>query len=219
MNKILATLTGASCSGKTTVLEELLKRHPETYARVWSYTTRKPRAGDIIDGSGEYKFISDEEFDDRLRNGEFIQFVFINGSRYGTTKRGLMDILDGEKIPLRIVEPTGVQQFREACLPLGLTVVPIFFHAEPGDLLSRWGDRMNKEVNPDIASFAKRIRSTLEVECFWHEAEKYDCWVNTGTSLSTSETNSVDKTHRYLRDARGDFNQEEKAWKWPFLPN
>ena len=57
---ILIVVSGFSGAGKGTLMKELLRRHPDTYALSISATTRSPREGEV-DGR-EYFFISTEEF-------------------------------------------------------------------------------------------------------------------------------------------------------------
>jgi guanylate kinase len=98
-------ITGTSGAGKGTLVQELLKRVPEVALAV-SATTRKRRPGEV-DGV-HYWFISDEEFDRRLADDDFLEYyAFPWGQRSGTLWSELDRIRDQGKAPLLELEPNG----------------------------------------------------------------------------------------------------------------
>jgi guanylate kinase len=72
--------------GKGTLIRGLRERIPELELAV-SATTRQPRPGER-DGA-DYHFLSDEEFDRRLREGDFVEHARYSGHRYGTLRSEL----------------------------------------------------------------------------------------------------------------------------------
>lgn len=71
-----------------------------------SATTREKRQGE--ENGREYWFISDEEFDEKLAAGEFLEHVvFPWGQRSGTLRSEIARIRDAGKIPLLDLEPKG----------------------------------------------------------------------------------------------------------------
>ena len=75
-------ITGQSGAGKGTLIKRLLELFPQLRLAV-SATTRAQRPGEV-DGV-HYYFISDEEFDRRLADGDFLEYhVFPWGQRSGT---------------------------------------------------------------------------------------------------------------------------------------
>ena len=74
-------MTGPSGVGKGTLIKELLRRVPGLELSV-SATTRRPREGEK-DGV-DYHFLSEEEFDRRLTEGDFMEHAAYSGHRYGT---------------------------------------------------------------------------------------------------------------------------------------
>ncbi len=77
-----------------------------------SCTTRPPRAGEI-DGR-DYYFVSEEEFDRRLRAGEFIEHAVVHGHRYGTPIDALERDLRAGYDVLMDIDVQGAAQIREA---------------------------------------------------------------------------------------------------------
>jgi guanylate kinase len=71
-----------------------------------SATTRERREGE--EDGREYWFISGDEFDEKLRAGEFLEYVeFPWGQRSGTLRSEIARITDAGKIPLLDLEPQG----------------------------------------------------------------------------------------------------------------
>ena len=98
-------VTGTSGAGKGTLEQALLVQIPDLALAV-SATTRERREGE--EDGREYWFISDEEFDEKLRAGEFLEYVeFPWGQRSGTLRSEIARIQDAGKIPLLDLEPSG----------------------------------------------------------------------------------------------------------------
>jgi len=95
---LLIVLSAPSGTGKTSVLFEVLKRHPEMKFSV-SVTTRTPREGEK-DGIN-YHFITEEEFKASVKKGELLEWNVVYGNKYGTLKRSVSEVLEkGESIIL-----------------------------------------------------------------------------------------------------------------------
>ena len=104
-------ITGPSGVGKGTLIRGLLERIPELELSV-SATTRPPRPGER--NGVDYHFLSDEEFDQRLAAGDFVEHASYSGHRYGTLRSELERRLR-EGIPVVLeIEVQGARQVREA---------------------------------------------------------------------------------------------------------
>ncbi|MBQ7631299.1 MAG: guanylate kinase [Paludibacteraceae bacterium] len=74
-----------SGSGKSTMVNHLLTNHPNLFELSVSCTTRPPR-GQEVHGK-EYYFISLDEFQQRIKNDDFIEYEQVyEGLYYGTLK-------------------------------------------------------------------------------------------------------------------------------------
>ncbi len=105
----LFVVTGPSGVGKGTLIKELLRRVPGLELSV-SATTRRPREGER-DGV-DYHFLSEEEFDRRLAEGDFMEHAAYSGHRYGTLASEVEPRLqDGVGVVLEI-EVQGARQVR-----------------------------------------------------------------------------------------------------------
>lgn len=105
----LIVLTGPSGVGKGTLMQELLKRHPELYYSV-SVTTRSPRPGEI---NGEnYYFISRSKFEQLLAQGEFLEWAEFAGNYYGTPREAVLNQVQSGKLVVLEIELEGARQIR-----------------------------------------------------------------------------------------------------------
>jgi guanylate kinase len=112
-------VTGTSGAGKGTLERALLSLMPELELAV-SATTRERREGEQ-DGR-EYWFISEDEFDRKLAEGEFLEYVeFPWGQRSGTLRSEIARIRDAGKIPLLDLEPQGALEVKRS-VPGALTI-------------------------------------------------------------------------------------------------
>src|SRR5256885_7548199 len=101
-------ITGPSGVGKGSLIAELLRRVPDLRLSV-SATTRAPRSGER-DGR-DYHFLTPEEFERRIRAGEFLEHAEYAGNRYGTLRSEVEDAPDGVVLE---IEVQGARQVREA---------------------------------------------------------------------------------------------------------
>jgi guanylate kinase len=104
-------ITGPSGVGKGTLIRGLMERLPALELSV-SATTRAPRAGER-DGV-DYHFLTREEFDRRVAQGQFVEHADYAGRSYGTLRSELEDrVRAGAPVVLEI-EVQGARQVREA---------------------------------------------------------------------------------------------------------
>ena len=109
MKKILF-YSGPSGVGKGVVREEWSKRDLPVHFSV-SATTRQPREGEI-DGV-HYHFLTEEEFVDKIQNGELLEWAEFAGNKYGTLKSEIDRAHSENKIPVLEIEIEGVKQVKE----------------------------------------------------------------------------------------------------------
>jgi guanylate kinase len=103
-------ITGPSGVGKGTLIRTLRERMPELDLAV-SATTRRARAGET---QGEdYWFLTDDEFQRRVDEGDFVEHAEYSGRRYGTLRSELeRRIGAGHPVVLEI-EVQGARQIRK----------------------------------------------------------------------------------------------------------
>ena len=84
----LIVLSSPSGTGKSTLVKMLLDKYNNIKLST-SATTRKARQGEV-DGF-HYYFLSQEEFDKRVKNDEFLEYAGVYGKSYGTLKSQVED--------------------------------------------------------------------------------------------------------------------------------
>jgi guanylate kinase len=124
-------ITGPSGVGKGTLIRALRERVPEVELSV-SATTRGPRPGER-EGS-DYHFLSGEDFDRRVGEGEFLEWATYSGNRYGTLRSEVERRARGGAPVVLEIEVQGARQVRET-MP---EAVRIFIEPpSPGELRKR----------------------------------------------------------------------------------
>ena len=104
-------ITGTSGAGKGTLEKALLARVPELELAV-SATTRERRPGE--QNGREYWFLTDEEFEERVRAGEFLEHVtHAWGRRAGTLRVEIDRIRAAGRVPLLDLETQGALSVRD----------------------------------------------------------------------------------------------------------
>ncbi|MBQ7217614.1 MAG: guanylate kinase [Synergistaceae bacterium] len=105
----LFVLSGPSGAGKGTLRENALKDIPELVYSV-SCTTRQPREGEA-DGV-QYRFITREDFADRIAHDEFLEYAHVHDDMYGTLRADVMRVLESGKNMLLEIDVQGALQVK-----------------------------------------------------------------------------------------------------------
>jgi guanylate kinase len=112
-------VTGPSGAGKGTLIADLLRRIPLLEHSI-SATTRERRPGEQ-DGR-EYWFLAPEEFERRVRAGEFLEHVtYVSQRCYGTLRSELERIARGGRICVLELETEGASNVKRT-VPGAVTI-------------------------------------------------------------------------------------------------
>lgn len=100
----LIIVVAPSGSGKTTIARRLLEEVDRVRFSV-SATTRPARPGEKH--GVDYFFLSEEEFDRKIDEGDFLEWEFYNDKRYGTLRSEVDKLMEKGYFPLLDVEVKG----------------------------------------------------------------------------------------------------------------
>lgn len=107
---ILLVLSGPSGAGKGTVCHEVRKRLENMKYSI-SATTRKPR---VIEREGrEYFFLTKEDFEQKIKDGKFLEYAMVYDNYYGTPKDYVDEILENGYDCILEIDPQGAMQIKE----------------------------------------------------------------------------------------------------------
>ena len=109
MSGKFVVITGPSASGKSTLVDELLKRVPHS-ARLITITTRAPRPQEK-DGV-DYYFVSRSEFTKRLGDDEFFEHADVYGNLYGSSKKVLASFLKEHAYVFAVIDVQGARTLK-----------------------------------------------------------------------------------------------------------
>ena len=109
-------ITGPSAVGKSTISEILQQKMPNI-KKIISTTSRTPRLNEV-DGV-DYIFISEEAFEKKISNGDFLEFTFYNDNHYGILNE--QTAVHKEEIMLFVVDTIGAKTLQNH-FPFATTV-------------------------------------------------------------------------------------------------
>ncbi len=181
-------ISAPSGSGKSTLTRELLERVPGLRFSV-SYTTRCPRGRE--QNGKEYFFISREEFEQRIAQGEFLEHAQVFENYYGThiseldraAKEGVDLVLD--------IDVQGARQLKSK-IP---SAVSIFILAPSREILEQ---RLRARSQDSDEVIERRLREAAE-EIANYRSYDY-VLVNREVASSVDTLVSIVKATRSRRD-------------------
>jgi len=101
---MLVVLSAPSGTGKTSVCKKLLERNPKWTFSI-SATTRPLRDGEV-DGK-DYIQLSNEKFEHYVKFGDFLEWEWVHGNKYGTLIGPIEDALDDGGVMLLDIDVKG----------------------------------------------------------------------------------------------------------------
>lgn len=163
MSKLII-ITAPSGAGKTTIVQHLLAAFDELAFSV-SATTR-PRRAHEQEGV-DYYFLSAEEFKERIRRNEFVEWEEVYENQfYGTLKHEVQRLWDAGKHIIFDIEVKGALNIQKNYPDDSLS---IFVQPPSAEVLF---ERLRNRQTESAESLQKRIdRAAFELSC----ADQFDC--------------------------------------------
>lgn len=158
----IIVVSAPSGAGKTTIVKEILKEYPEIIFSI-SATTRPQR---MLEKDGvEYYFLSDEEFEKKIENDEFIEWEKFYDYYYGTLKSFINENIEAGTTVLLELDVKGALTIKRLYPYAHLIYIsPPSFE----ELVNRLRQR-NTESETDFQKRIERAKMELGLK------DKFDC--------------------------------------------
>lgn len=162
----LFVISGPSGVGKTTAVQALLRKYPHDLTSPLTYTTRKPREGEVH--GRDMNFVSRPEWYSLLTGNGFAAVNEIYGNLYGTRLEEISQPLASGKRVVLVLDAKGADDIRRSGLHAAyLYLVPKTLEQLRERLLKRWplGDPiMNTRLALAEEEMSARFNYDYEVE-------------------------------------------------------
>lgn len=190
---ILIVVSGFSGAGKGTIVRKLVSENEKISLSI-SMTTRNPREGEV--NGRDYFFVTKEEFEEAINNGDMIEYASYVGNYYGTPKKYVNDMLmKGHDVILEI-ETQGAAQVKNR-FPEAVTV---FVTPPSADVLF---NRLSARGTETEEVVLKRMKRAYEETAF---IDGYDfLLVNDDLDTCVEELKNIIKASHHAPSSNGVF--------------
>lgn len=175
----ILVISGPSGGGKSTLLKEVFKNISNYYFSI-SVTTREPRAGEV--NGVDYIFVSKEEFEQDIENGNFLEYAKVHDNYYGTSLKTTIQALNEGKLVIFDIDVQGhhiVRKEMHHCLTSVFITTPSLKVLE---------DRLNSRSSDSLEIIKKRLENAKkEIEFF----QEYD-YLIVNDDLKTASQRLID---------------------------
>jgi guanylate kinase len=183
-------ISAPSGSGKSTLTNEILKLVPNLVFSI-SYTTRAPRGSE--QNGKQYHFITVEEFQRMVRDGEFLEYANVHGNCYGTSRGSLREAGKSGHDLLLDIDVQGAAQIKK-----NLSDAISIFVLPPDRTKLEWRLRNRGEDREDVIQ--RRLHdASREIQ----EYDKYDyVLINDQLEKSIERLEAIVISERLRREQR-----------------
>ncbi|MCR8709403.1 guanylate kinase [Aliarcobacter butzleri] len=173
-------ISGPSGCGKSTLLKEVYKNISDYYFSI-STTTREPRVGEV--NGVDYFFVSKEEFEEDIKNGNFLEYAKVHDNYYGTSLKPIINALNEGKLVIFDIDVQGHHLVRKK---MNDFVTSVFITTPSLKVLE---ERLNNRNSDSLEVIEKRVKNAKkEIEFF----DEYDYFiVNDNLESASNELVSI----------------------------
>lgn len=161
-------LSGPSGAGKSTLLKKLMKEYDSVFGFSVSHTTRNPRPGEK-DGK-DYHYVTRQEMQASIENGDFIESAEFSGNIYGTSKAAVQDVQAKNLICILDIDMQGVKNIKKTDLD------PIYISIQPPSM-AVLEKRLRDRKTESEESLQKRLKAARVEMKFSEEPGVFDAIV------------------------------------------
>ena len=175
----LFVIAAPSGAGKTTLVNELVRRNPELVFSI-SYTTRERRTNE--QHGRDYFFVTPDEFEQLKGQGELLESALVFGNYYGTSRSQVEEHLAAGRNVILEIDWQGARQVR-AARP---DCVSIFILPPSREALST---RLRGRRTDSDAVIERRLADALGDMSHWNEFDY--CVVNDRLERAVAELEAI----------------------------
>jgi guanylate kinase len=160
---ILFVVSAPSGAGKTTLVEAL--RQTPNFIYSVSCTTRGPRSGEVH--GEDYQFLSDPEFQKRVKAGDFLEHAQVHGDYYGTLRQPVVTNLKNGVDVLIDIDTQGAESIRNCGDPfIREALTDVFIMPPDLDELRR---RLKKRGTETDTQIERRLKTAAREMELWRD--------------------------------------------------
>lgn len=141
----IVCIMGEAGSGKDTLLKKVLAARKDSLNEIVSCTTRPPREGEK--NGVNYYFYTVDEFTDKVKNNEMLEYTAFNNWLYGTS----YDALSKEKVNIGVFNPSGIKNIQSKN---NIETYVFWIQSKPKTRLLR---QLNRETEPNVNEIIRRF--------------------------------------------------------------
>lgn len=187
---MLIIISGSAGVGKNTVITEILNNHPNIKL-MQTCTTRMPRNTDA-DMHNPYIYVTKEDFENKIKNGELFEHEEIHENFYGVLKASLEEVKQRKYHYIKDIGVLGQINLKRE-LKNDVEVVSIFLTAPKDELIKRLKARGDHDIDLRI--------SRMEFELSY--AKNYDYVLeNINLDKTLKKVESIIKKHEKIEQKR-----------------
>lgn len=108
---LLFVVSAPAGTGKSTMVDMLVKEFPDGVVESCSSTTRRPRPGEVA--KRHYHYLSIAEFEEKIEKDEFLEHVKLFGNYYGSRKEEIAALQASGKHVVLVIDTQGAMQLKE----------------------------------------------------------------------------------------------------------
>jgi guanylate kinase len=158
---LLVVVTGPSAVGKGTICRALLQEAPDIRFSV-SVTTRPARPGETH--GVEYFFCSHQEFEQKIKAGELLEWAEVYGNYYGTPREYVEEVTNAGQSVILDIDMVGARAVRSQYPgAVSVFVIPPSMEALRQRILGR-GTESDEAVQRRLAEAPKWIEEGLNYD-------------------------------------------------------
>ena len=202
---LLIVVSGPSGAGKDTVCNKVVEDMKDTKISI-SMTSREPRGKE--QDCVEYYFVTKEEFEEKIKNDEFLEYAVVhNNQYYGTPKAKIEEDISKGKNIILVIDIQGALKIKEI-LPeaLFIFIMPPSME-ELKDRLIKRGTESKKKILERFKTAYNEINEFAKYN-YVVVNDRVDKAVNKVKSIITAEKCRVDRIEEIYLNTKEEFIHE-----------